>query len=61
MRKYFDLKLWMTTNFDLKPIETLIYSYYEIKKAWNDFDLVKPWIAVFELTMYFNAEKMGKW
>ena len=41
IRKYFDLNLWITTNFHLTPIENLNYSYFKLKKAWNDFDVVE--------------------
>ena len=40
-KKHFNLKLQITTNFSLTPTGTLNYNYFELKKAWNDFDLVE--------------------
>ena len=44
IRKYFDLKFQIITNFGLTHMKTLIYNCFELKKAWNDFDLVELWI-----------------
>ena len=37
-------KLWITIIFYLSSLKTSIYSYFELRQAWNVFDLVGLWI-----------------